>query len=206
MGQGLNQIAHAAKYLNRWNIQHIILPASRRFVQNSKDEKEKETPPGFGGLPTSIMWSLSHYFLLTKDEGIFKGMWAPWRADWPRKEIEVKLCRHQWSMITSMIIIALRLWWSHYDNQWSVMITSMIISSITQTENLHWEPILTVLPPTFSERLTIQVNIKTCLLINNIVNTCQDIFTMNSFENGRWCLRRTSTGWWWGGWIKMTRF
>ena len=146
-------------------------------------------------------------FLITSSwqKGIFKGMWAPWRADWPRKEIEVKLCRHLWSLITSMIIIALRLWWSHYDNQWSLMITSMIISSITQTENLHWESMLTLVPPTFSERLTIQVNIKTCLLINNIVNTCLDIFTMNSFKNGRWCLRRTSTGWWWGGWIKMTR-
>ena len=96
--------------------------------------------------------------------------------------------------------------WNFVDisDQWS-LITSMIISSITQTENLHWESIMTVVPPTFSERLTIQVNIKTCLLINNIVNTCLDIFTMNSFKNGRWCLRRTSTGWWWGGWIKMTR-
>jgi len=67
VGQGLNQIAHAAKYLNRWNIQHTILPASRRFVQNSKDEKEKETPPGFGGLPTSIMYVGALKSRLTKE-------------------------------------------------------------------------------------------------------------------------------------------
>ena len=79
LSQGLDQIAQAAKCLNRFRSSLQVQdskqgslkapgikekPSSPRFVQNTKDEKENtndETvrPFSAGGLPTSIM--LSHF-------------------------------------------------------------------------------------------------------------------------------------------------
>ena len=78
LSQGLDQIAQAAKCLNRFSSSSFVQdskqgslkapgikkPSSPRFVQNAKDEKENtndETvrPISAGGLPTSIM--LSHF-------------------------------------------------------------------------------------------------------------------------------------------------